>query len=132
DPREAYSARAMLANAAERTLAVQYYIWRNDLAGTLLLEALHDAAERGVRVRLQLDDNGTSGLDRRLATLDAHPLIDVRLFNPFVLRRPKATGYLSDFARANRRMYNKSFTSDNQATIVGGRNTGDKYFAARE
>lgn len=132
DPRDAFAARAMLANAAERTLDVQYYIWRNDLTGTLLFEALHDAADRGVRVRLLLDDNGTSGLDHWLATLDAHPLIEVRLFNPFVVRRPKAIGYLSDFARANRRMHNKSFTSDNQATIVGGRNIGDEYFAASE
>ncbi len=132
DPRDAFAARAMLANAAERTLDVQYYIWRNDLTGTLLFEALHDAADRGVRVRLLLDDNGTSGLDHRLATLDAHPLIEVRLFNPFVVRQPKAIGYLSDFSRANRRMHNKSFTSDNQATIVGGRNIGDEYFAASE
>ncbi len=132
DPHDAFAARALLAQAAERSLDVQYYIWRNDLTGTLLLEALHDAADRGVRVRLLLDDNGTAGLDRKLATLDAHPLIEVRLFNPFVVRRPKAIGYLSDFSRANRRMHNKSFTADNQATIIGGRNVGDEYFAASE
>ncbi|MCQ4324230.1 hypothetical protein CXK94_15285 [Stutzerimonas stutzeri] len=132
DPHDAFAARVLLAQAAERTLDVQYYIWRNDLTGTLLLEALHDAADRGVRVRLLLDDNGTAGLDRKLATLDAHPLIEVRLFNPFVVRRPKAIGYVSDFSRANRRMHNKSFTADSQATIVGGRNVGDEYFAAGE
>ncbi|WP_226687676.1 phospholipase D family protein [Stutzerimonas stutzeri] len=132
DPHDAFAARALLAQAAQRTLDVQYYIWRNDLTGTLLLEALHDAADRGVRVRLLLDDNGTAGLDRKLATLDTHPLIEVRLFNPFVVRRPKAIGYVSDFSRANRRMHNKSFTADNQATIIGGRNVGDEYFAAGE
>ena len=83
-----------------------------------------------MRVRLLLDDNGTSGLDAELAALASHPLIEVRLFNPFVIRNPKWLGYLTDFSRANRRMHNKSFTADNQATIVGGRNVGDEYFGA--
>ncbi len=77
-----------LAEAAERTLDIQYYIWRNDMTGTLLFEALHAAADRGVRVRLLLDDNNTSGLDRILAALDSHPNIEVRLFNPFVIAYP--------------------------------------------
>lgn len=130
DPRAAFAARMLLARDAERSLDVQYYIWRGDQTGTLLLQALADAAERGVRVRLLLDDGGTSGLDRELATLAQHPRIEVRLFNPFVLRWPKPLGYLTDFARANRRMHNKSFTADNQASIVGGRNVGDEYFGA--
>ncbi len=84
-----------------------------------------------MRVRLLLDDNGTSGLDAELAALASHPSIEVRLFNPFVIRNPKwLGGYLTDFSRANRRMHNKSFTADNQATIVGGRNVGDEYFGA--
>lgn len=132
DAREAFAARILLAQAAERTLDVQYYIWHRDITGTLLLRALHEAAERGVRVRLLLDDNGVSGLDDVLAALDAHPLIEVRLFNPFSIRSPKAVGYLTHFSRANRRMHNKSFTADNQATIVGGRNVGDEYFAAAD
>lgn len=132
DPVNAFSARVLLAEAAERTLDVQYYIWQNDLTGTLLLTALYDAAERGVRVRLLLDDNGIDGLDRTLAAVNAHPNIEVRLFNPFTLRWPKSLGFLTDFARANRRMHNKSFTADNQATIVGGRNIGDEYFGAGE
>ncbi|WP_227001337.1 phospholipase D family protein [Pulveribacter suum] len=129
-PHDAFAARALLARAAERTLDVQYYIWRGDTTGTLLLGELLAAAERGVRVRLLLDDVGTSGLDTQLAALDAHPRIEVRLFNPFTLRRPKALGYLADLRRANRRMHNKSFTADNQASIVGGRNVGDEYFGA--
>jgi len=132
DARDAFAARMLLAQAAERTLDVQYYIWRNDMTGTMLLEALHAAADRGVRVRLLLDDNGISGLDETLAALDAHPNIEVRLFNPFVIRRPKVLGYLFDFSRLNRRMHNKSFTADNQATIVGGRNVGDEYFGATD
>lgn len=132
DAREAFAARILLARVAERTLDVQYYIWRQDTTGTLLLEALHDAANRGVRVRLLLDDNGTAGLDTVLAALDQHPNIEVRLFNPFRVRSPKWLGYLTDFSRANRRMHNKSFTADNQATIIGGRNVGDEYFGATD
>jgi putative cardiolipin synthase len=130
DGRDAFAARAELADAAERTLDVQYYIWRDDMSGTLLAEALRRAADRGVRVRLLLDDNNTAGLDERLAALDAHPGIEVRLFNPFAARRWRVLGFLTDFARLNRRMHNKSFTADNQATIVGGRNVGDEYFGA--
>jgi cardiolipin synthase C len=132
DPRAAFAARMFLAHAAQRTLDVQYYIWRDDLTGTMLLEQLHEAADRGVRVRLLLDDNGTSSLDTTLAALDAHPNIEVRLFNPFVVRKPKFIGFLTDFSRANRRMHNKSFTADSSATIVGGRNIGDEYFGATD
>jgi putative cardiolipin synthase len=132
DARDAFAARVLLARAAERTLDVQYYIWHGDMTGTLLFEALRAAADRGVRVRLLLDDNNTSGLDPTLAVLDAHPNIEVRLFNPFVIRSPRAIGYLTDFFRLNRRMHNKSFTADNQATIIGGRNVGDEYFGASE
>ena len=131
DSRDAFAARARLAEAAERTLDVQYYIWENDMTGTLLFEALHAAADRGVRVRFLLDDNSSSGLDPVLAALDSHPNIEVRLFNPFVIRKPRI-GYLTDFFRANRRMHNKSFTADNQVTIIGGRNIGDEYFGAAE
>ena len=132
DPLEAFAARMRLVSAAERSLDVQYYIWRADQTGTLLLQALVAAADRGVRVRLLLDDGGTAGLDRELAALAQHPGIEVRLFNPFVLRWPKPLGYVTDFARANRRMHNKSLTADNVATIIGGRNVGDEYFGATD
>lgn len=98
----------------------------------MLFDALRQAADRGVRVRLLLDDNNTSGLDALLAALDAHPKIEVRLFNPFVFRDARALGYVTDFSRANRRMHNKSFTADSQATIIGGRNVGDEYFGAAD
>jgi putative cardiolipin synthase len=128
--RDAFATRVLLADAAERTLDVQYYIWRDDMSGRLLADALRRAADRGVRVRLLLDDLGSAGLDGLLAALDAHPQIEVRLFNPFVQRRFKPLGFVTDFMRANRRMHNKSFTADNQATVVGGRNVGDEYFGA--
>ncbi|WP_159627397.1 phospholipase D family protein [Massilia puerhi] len=130
DGRDAFAARAVLAQAADRSLDVQYYIWRDDTTGRLMFEALRTAAERGVRVRLLLDDNNTAGLDAPLAALDAHPLIEVRLFNPNAIRSMRAVGLVADFMRLNRRMHNKSFTADNQVTIIGGRNVGDEYFGA--
>jgi putative cardiolipin synthase len=132
DGLDAFAARLLLVRQAQRTLDLQYYIWHGDRTGTLLLEELHKAAERGVRIRLLLDDNGIVGLDRALAALDAHPAIEVRLFNPFRIRWPKAIGYLTDFRRLNRRMHNKSLTADRAATIVGGRNVGDEYFSAHD
>lgn len=128
--RDAFAARAVLADAAERTLDVQYYIWHDDVSGRLLLDALRRAADRGVRVRLLLDDNNTRGLDAILSALNRHANVEVRLFNPFRHRRLRWFDYLTDFARLNRRMHNKSFTADEQATIVGGRNVGDEYFDA--
>lgn len=130
DGRDAFAARMMLADAAERSLDVQYYIWRNDTTGLLMLRALRAAADRGVRVRLLLDDNNTAGLDGTLAVLDAHPNIQVRLFNPYARRQLRMLGLLTDFKRLNQRMHNKSFTADGQATVVGGRNVGDEYFEA--
>jgi len=127
---EAFAARVVLAAAARRSLDVQYYIWRGDVAGELLLDALLRAADRGVRVRLLLDDAGTVGLDSTLAALDAHRNIEVRLYNPFASRRWRALNLLGDFTRLNRRMHNKSFTADNQVTIAGGRNVADEYFLA--
>ena len=130
DAREAFAARASLAKSAARSIDAQYYIWHDDLTGTLLFNELRAAAKRGVRIRLLLDDNSTAGLDPVIAALDADPNIEVRLFNPFTIRRPRLLGYLTDFSRLNRRMHNKSFTVDNQATIVGGRNIGNEYFGA--
>lgn len=130
DGRDAFIARAVLAQAADRSLDVQYYIWRDDTTGRLMFDALKSAAGRGVRVRLLLDDNNTAGLDGALAALDAHPMIEVRLFNPNGIRSMRMAGIVADFMRLNRRMHNKSFTADNQVTIIGGRNVGDEYFGA--
>jgi putative cardiolipin synthase len=129
-PRDAFAARMALAATAARSIDAQYYIWHDDRAGMLLFEALWHAAERGVRVRLLLDDVNTKGLDPILAALAAHPNVEVRLYNPFVQRSARLLGFATDFGRLNRRMHNKSFTADNVATIVGGRNVGDEYFAA--
>lgn len=126
---EAFAARVLLARTAEQSLDVQYYIWQADTTGYLLLDELRAAAERGVRVRLLLDDNGIAGLDAELRALDDLPNLEVRLFNPFTLRRPKLLSFTFDFFRLNRRMHNKSLTADGAASVVGGRNVGDIYFA---
>jgi putative cardiolipin synthase len=129
-PYDAFAARYLLAHAAERSLDVQYFLWNGDEVGYLLLEALCDAGRRGVRVRILLDDLYTKGFDPTLAALGGQPNVEVRLYNPFVLRAARGLNFLSDFERLNRRMHNKSFTVDNQVTIVGGRNIGDEYFGA--
>ena len=128
DPHNAFVARAALIQSAQKTLDIQYYIWKNDISGKLMIQMLRQAAQRGVRVRLLLDDNNTPGLDNLLALLNQEPNIEVRLFNPFANRNFRALGYLTDFPRLNRRMHNKTLTADNQATILGGRNIGDEYF----
>ncbi|CAM3336704.1 phosphatidylserine/phosphatidylglycerophosphate/ cardiolipin synthase family protein [Paracoccus nototheniae] len=125
---DAFAARMALIRAAQVSLDVQYYIWQRDAAGLILLDELRRAAERGVRVRLLLDDNGISGMDSDLAAIDALPNVELRLFNPFILRNPKPIGYLFDFFRLNRRMHNKSLTADGAITMLGGRNIGDLYF----
>lgn len=127
---EAFAARVALIDAAATSLDIQYYIWHDDMTGRLMFDAVRRAADRGVRVRLLIDDGGTSGVDSTLAALDAHPSVEVRLFNPFPHRGARAWGYLTDFSRLNRRMHNKSLTADGTVTIVGGRNIGDEYFGA--
>nr|WP_310608049.1 phospholipase D family protein [Buttiauxella brennerae] len=128
DSLDAFAARYLLCGMAEKSLDVQYYIWQDDMSGRLLFSALLAAADRGVKVRLLLDDNNTNGLDGILELLNAHPQIEIRLFNPFSFRLIRAFGYLTDFARLNRRMHNKTFTVDGETTIIGGRNVGDAYF----
>ena len=132
DGRDALAARILLARAAQETIDVQYYIWQTDTTGWLLLDALRTAAERGVRVRMLLDDNGIPDLDNVLADLDAMENIEIRIFNPFTMRRPKLLSYTFDFFRLNRRMHNKSMTVDGVATVIGGRNIGNIYFAYGE
>ena len=128
---DAFAARMVLAEAAQRTLDIQYFIWHRDTTGRLLADAVLRAADRGVRVRVLLDDVGTEADDRVLLLLDAHPNIELRLFNPLAQRETRTASFLTDFARANHRMHNKSYTADNQVAILGGRNIGDEYFEAQ-
>ena len=125
---DALASRLALIKAAEQSIDAQYYIWHDDTSGILLLDALRQAAERGVRVRLLLDDNGVPGLDGLMATLNALENFEIRLFNPSTVRAPKLLGYAFDFFRMNRRMHNKSLIVDGAVAIIGGRNIGDEYF----
>jgi len=125
---DALGARLALIDAAERSIDAQYFLMKSDLAGILFAGHLLQAADRGVRVRFLLDDVFTSVDDRALLLLDQHPNVEVRLFNPIGRGGLYYLNYAADFKRANRRMHNKSFTVDNQISIVGGRNIADEYF----
>jgi len=127
---EALAIRLLLAERAERSIDTQYFLIHDDVVGRLFIESLLLAADRGVRVRLLIDDIHTGGHDAGLAALDSHPNFEVRLFNPFAHRSVKALNAPS-LKRVVRRMHNKSFTADNQMTVIGGRNMGDEYFGAR-
>jgi len=130
DGLDAFVARAALASVAERSIDTQYYMIHNDVVGSLFIDSLYKAAERGVRVRLLVDDIDQGGRDIGAAILDAHPNIEVRLFNPFGRNIGRTIQYVTGFGKQTRRAHNKSFTVDNQITILGGRNIGDEYFNA--
>lgn len=131
---EAFLARAGLAEAAQRTLDLQYYMVAEDTTSTLLLYRVLLAAQRGVRVRLLIDDLDVGDRDAHLASLAAWPNVEVRVFNPFARRGATDLGrvldYLADGTRLNRRMHNKLWIADNAAALIGGRNLSDAYFNA--
>jgi putative cardiolipin synthase len=127
---DAFVARAALAEVAERSLDVQYYLYHNDLVGKLFTGFLWQAAERGVRVRILVDDMGMSGRDEGIIALDAHPNIELRIFNPFDRNIGRNTQMVTGLGSVTRRMHNKSYTIDNVITIVGGRNIGNEYYDA--
>ena len=129
---EALAARLVLAEKAESSIDLQYYILHADITGYLFVNSLLKAADRGVRVRILLDDITTEGYDAGMAALESHPNIEIRIFNPFSKRSVRLFSFITDFGRVNHRMHNKSFTVDNLFTIVGGRNIGAEYFAADE
>ena len=130
---DAFLARRVLMHVAERSIDVQYYIWHADLIGKVLFNGLIEAADRGVRVRILLDDiNIDAEIEAILYAMDQHENIEVRLYNPFASRGFRVIDYVSDMFRINRRMHNKSFTVDSQYAVVGGRNIGNEYFSADE
>jgi cardiolipin synthase C len=129
DGQEAYFMRLAMIYSAEQSLDIQYYIYRDDSTSSLMTWYLYQAAERGVRVRILLDDMQARN-DAALAKLAAHPNVELRLFNPFENRSLRAVGFLGDFNRLNRRMHNKAIIADGAFAIIGGRNIGDEYFSA--
>lgn len=128
---EALGARLRLASQAQAGIDLQYFIIKDDIVGDLLIESLIAAADRGVRIRILLDDIGTEDYELAFGVLSAHPNIEIRLTNPFSHRGSRAAG-ITEFQRINHRMHNKSFTIDNAVTIVGGRNMGAPYFGSSD
>ncbi len=126
--RTAFTARIALTELAEKSLDVQYYIWEADATGRILADRLVQAADRGVRVRILVDDINLAGRDAIVASMDAHPNIEIRIFNPFANRDTRVFDFLIDLNRINHRMHNKLMIMDNAVAIVGGRNIGDHYF----
>ena len=132
---EAYALRAFSAQAANRSLDIQTYIWHDDLTGKLLARQALLAADRGVTVRILVDDLDARAKNDGFAALDAHPHIDVRLYNQMASRHGKlrkAGEFSTGFSRLNHRMHNKTWIADNRIALVGGRNLGDEYFDAHD
>ncbi|HEY6132234.1 MAG TPA: phospholipase D-like domain-containing protein, partial [Halioglobus sp.] len=130
--RQAYTSRIAMTELAEKTLDLQYFVWEADATGRILAQHLVHAADRGVRVRILIDDMYIKGRDSTLSALDAHPNIEVRIFNPFVHRSRPMLDFITDFDRVNHRMHNKLFVMDNTIVIVGGRNIGNSYFEVHQ
>ena len=126
--RQAFVGRLSLIDTAERSLDMQYYIWDGDTTGRIIVDRVMRAADRGVRVRLLVDDPYHSDVDEAIAALDAHPNVEIRLFNPLTSRGWYGLDFITDFSRVNRRMHNKLMVADNAAALVGGRNIGDIYY----
>ena len=131
DALEALATRILLIENAERGVDAQYYFILGDETGYLFIQSLLEAADRGVRVRLLVDDIQTMGYDTGIAVMDSHPNFEIRIFNPFSRKKGRLLDAATNFQRVNRRMHNKSLTVDGLATVVGGRNIGAEYFGAR-
>ncbi len=129
---DGFLARAQMIDAAERSLDLQYFIFRGDETGRRLTDALIRAADRGVRVRLLIDDGATIAGDEQIFALDAHPNIEIRVFNPFSYRGHNSLRRSIEFAfnsaRLDYRMHNKLLVVDNAIALIGGRNVGNQYF----
>ncbi len=129
DPSDAFGARFAIAGFAEKTLDMQYYLWKGDLSGQLLLWRVLEAADRGVKVRFLIDDIYHAGRDEVYATLDTHPNFQLRVFNPMANRGAgRNLNFLANKRKLNRRMHNKIFMADGAVAVLGGRNIGDDYF----
>jgi len=125
---DALGVRLRLAEKAEKSIDLQYFLMKHDTAGVVMANALLKAADRGVRIRFLLDDVFNTVPDRSFLLINQHPNIEIRIFNPLSRRGVWGLNYAGNFKQANRRMHNKSFTVDNSISIVGGRNIADEYF----
>lgn len=129
---DGFLTRMQMINAAERTLDLQYFIFRGDETGRLLTDAVLNAADRGVRVRVLIDDGETVAGDDQITALEAHPSVEIRIFNPFAYRGHaqmfRAIEFMFNVSRLDYRMHNKLLVVDNAIALIGGRNIGDQYF----
>jgi len=129
---DGFLARAQTIDAAEKTLDLQYFIFRGDETGRLLTDALIRAGDRGVRVRVLVDDGATVAGDEQIIALDAHPNIEIRIFNPFIYRGHsklrRSIEFMLHASRLDYRMHNKLLIADNAVALIGGRNIGNQYF----
>ncbi len=128
DGNDALGARLRLIEAAKESIDIKTFLVKPDIAGSLTALALFAAADRGVRVRFLIDDAFTSADDAGLAAFDAHPNMEVRLFNPISRNSVTPIAFALEFNRVNRRMHNKAFIVDGEAVIIGGRNIADEYY----
>lgn len=126
------AARLYLINQAKYHLDLQYYIWKDDYIGNMILSQLLKAADRGVKVRVQIDDQNGTQLDDKLLALAQHPNFEVRLFNPYKFRQLRALDYGFRMKYVNPRMHNKLIIADGTAAVTGGRNISSEYFDASE
>jgi len=129
---DALGVRLRLAEIAEKTIDLQYFLMKNDTAGAVMVNALLKSADRGVRVRFLLDDIFTTVPDRSFLLMNQHPNIEIRIFNPLSRSGIWTFNFIGQFSQANRRMHNKSFTVDNSISVVGGRNIADEYFQLKK
>ena len=129
---EALRWRLAMLDTATTSIDAQYFIWKQDAVGSLLMERLLRAADRGVRVRLLVDDSFLSGEDEMMLAVDAHPNVEMRIFNPFQMRSSSMSyryfENLNNYSRTNHRMHNKLLIADGQVAIAGGRNIASEYF----
>lgn len=130
DSEEALNTRLALLDSAVSSLDIQYFIWEPDPSGRFVFRRLLHAADRGVRIRLLMDDVTVSGRDHEFRALDGHPMIEVRLFNPWRARRPllRVVEFMGRFGALNHRLHQKTVVADGRMALIGGRNIGDRYF----
>ncbi len=132
DAFQSIASRIHLIRKAKYTLDLQYYIWADDFIGNLMLHELLKAADRGVKVRLLIDDQNGTKIDRQLSALLTHPNISIKLYNPYKFRHFRVMDYIFRAQRINHRMHNKLIIADGAIAVTGGRNISSEYFDASE
>jgi putative cardiolipin synthase len=124
------ASRIYLIRNAKHQVDLQYYIWKDDAIGNLMLHELLNAADRGVKIRLLIDDQNGIKLDKTLRALSQHPNFEIRIFNPYKFRHLRVIDYLFRLNKINHRMHNKLLIADDAIAITGGRNISSEYFEA--